>query len=87
MKLPISSNLRCLRDPFFEKHEWHAGHLLRIGNISPKEDYEKRKRKKRAGKKAYSIIRDVRHYHGMQLTPTQKHMLYIFIRDELFSPS
>ena len=84
MNLPISSHLRCLRDPFFKRHEWHAGHLSCVGNTSPKEDYELYKRWKKAGKRSFSIIRNVKHYHGMQLTPTQKHMLYVFIRNELF---
>lgn len=83
MNLPVS-NLRCLRDPNFEKHEWHAGHLSRIKNSSPKKDYEKRKKRKIAGRKSFSIIHNMEHYWGMRLTPTQKHMLHVFIRDELF---
>lgn len=83
MNLP-SSNLRCLRDPHCEKHEWHAGHLTRLKSPSPKEDYENRMRSKAAGRKAYSIISNVEHYGKMQLTHFQKHMLYIFIKGELF---
>jgi hypothetical protein len=84
MKEPISSNLRCLRDPDFKKHEWHAGHISRIEGPSPMQAYEDRKRRKMVGHRAFSIIRDMEHYHGMQLTDIQKHMLYIFIRDELY---
>ena len=82
MNLPVS-NLRCLRDPDFKRHEWHGGHLSRIKNSSPKEDYEHRRKRKSAGGRAFSIIRGMEHYWGMQLNPTQKHMLYVSIRDEL----
>lgn len=82
--LPRSSRLRCLRDPNFEKHEWHAGHLSCCDCTSPKEDYENRMRSKIAGRKAYSIISNVEHYGKMQLTHVQKYMLYIFIKGELF---
>lgn len=83
MNLPVR-NLRCLRDPNCEKHEWHAGHIRRLGNTSPKKDYENRMRSKIAGRKAYSIISNVEHYGKMQLTHVQKYMLYIFIKGELF---
>jgi len=83
MNLPVA-NLRCLRDPNFEKHEWHAGHIDRIKLPTPRENYENRQRGKRAGKKAFSIIRFMEHYWKMSLSSTQKHILYICIRDELF---
>jgi len=87
MKASASSNLRCLRDPDFKKHEWHAGHISRIEGPSPQQAYEIRKRWKITGRKSFSIIRNVEHYHGMQLTDIQKHMLYVFIRDELYFSS
>jgi len=83
MSLPVA-NLRCLRDPNFEKHKWHAGHIDRVKILSPQEDYEKRQRRKRAGKKAFSIIRFMEHYWGMKLTLTQKSVLRGTIGDEMF---
>ena len=83
MNLPVR-NLMCLRDPNFEKHEGHAGHISRIKNSSPKEDYENRKRHKRAGGKANVLIRHVEHYCGMKITQTQRDLLLRNIRDELF---
>jgi len=83
MNLP-ATNLRCLRDSNFDRHKWHAGHISRIKGSSPQEEYKKSQLRKRAGKKAFSIIHLLEHYWGMKLSSTQKHILYGCIRDELF---
>jgi hypothetical protein len=83
MNLP-ARNLICLRDPNFEKHGWHAGHITRIKATSARQDYKTRQRSKEVGGKAYRIICDMEHYWKMKLTFTQKHMLYVYISNALW---
>ena len=84
MNLP-ARNLICLRDPNFKKHEWHAGHITRVKATSSRQDYEVSQRWKQKGGTAYRIISDMEYYWKMQLTPTQKYMLYVYIRNALYS--
>ncbi len=83
MNLPVR-NLICLRDPNFEKHEWHAGHITRIKATSARQDYKNRQRSKEVGEKAYRIIHDTEYYWKIKLTHTQKYMLYVYISNALW---
>lgn len=53
--LPVT-NLRCLRDPHFLKHPWHAGHCSYVGSIDPRRAHELRMRNKRAGGMAFAMV-------------------------------
>jgi hypothetical protein len=82
----IAENLRCLRDSNCKNHEWHAGHLTRLSPIDPRISYETQQRRKRAGRVAWQTIRTwEKCWKRSGITSSERFMLFVFFRDELFS--
>jgi len=79
-------NLRCLRDPDCERHSPHGGHLRKLGSIDPRISYEIRQRRKYAGRRAWGMIRAWQKYHKkIGLTSSERHSLFVFVRDALIA--
>jgi len=84
----IAERLRYTRDPHFKNHEWHAGHLTDLGPINPRISYETQQRRKRAGRVAWQTIRKwEKYWKRPKLTSSERFMLLVFFRDELFASS
>ena len=77
--------LRCLRDPNFERHEWHAGHISKGVPDDPRKVYENRERRKAAGRRAWEMVLDWEKNWGPKLTGTQRHMLHVFVMAEVLT--
>lgn len=83
----IVERLRCLRDPNFEKHPWHAGHLSEIDPIDPRIWYKDQQHRKFIGRRAWNLVQlwEKVWKVGLPLTSTERFMLFTFICTELYN--
>lgn len=78
-------NLRCFRDPNFQSHDWHAGHITKLAPEDPREMYKSRERRKAAGRRTWHTILTWEKYWGAKLSSTQRHMLYVFMLSDVLT--
>lgn len=84
MALPVK-NLRCLRDPNFERHEWHAGHLSKLPPEDPRKVYAGKQLRKSRGSRVWRMICEWEKNWGAKITDDQRYMLYVFVMTQLSS--
>lgn len=82
-----AENLRCLRDPEFKNHPWHAGHMSSVTPADPRALLEAHQCRRSAGRRAFNLVKSWNHYwaRDVKLKPSQQSMLVLFIRNELLS--